>query len=678
MDLDFDPLGDLNPEQRAAVTYDAAPTGSRPLLVIAGAGTGKTTTLAHRVAQLILAGADPTRILLLTFTRRAAAEMTRRAETLVGRVRGEGVAARLPWAGTFHSVANRLLRLHAASLDLDPSFTVLDRGDAEDLLDLERSRLELDQVSKRFPKKGTCVAIYSRVVNSGTSLEEVLAKAFPWCAAWEVELKGLFRAFVDAKQQQHVLDYDDLLLYWSMLVSEPELAAEVSARFDHVLVDEYQDTNALQAQILLAMRPAGEGLTVVGDDAQSIYGFRAAEVRNITEFPDAFIPPAEVISLATNYRSSQPLLDAANAVINEGKGRFRKALRAARGIGPKPRIVTIDDELRQAEEVAAMILAEREAGMLLRDQAVLVRAAHHSDALEIELSRRDIPFVKYGGLKFLEAAHVKDVMAVLRWAENPRDEAAAFRVLQLLPGVGPVGARRALERIGGTNGSGWRCPPEAEQEWAGLSRTIEQLRAAPEWIGQLGAVRSWYDPVLERVHDNAALRRGDLEQLEIVAASFPTRERFLTELTLDPPAALGEEAGPPHLDEDWVTISTIHSAKGQEWRAVYVLNVVDGCIPSDMAAGSQEEIEEERRLLYVAMTRAKERLALCQPQRFFVRGQARYGDRAIQAPSTRFLPPSLVGLFERESRLRPRPDGDGPQGSGRKIVDAKGKLRGMW
>ncbi|MEO8502519.1 MAG: ATP-dependent helicase [Acidobacteriota bacterium] len=672
----FDPLATLNAEQRAAATFGAAASGSPPLLVIAGAGTGKTTTLAHRVAHLILEGADPGRILLLTFTRRAAAEMTRRAEGLVSRVRG-GSSGRLPWAGTFHSVANRLLRLHGAAVGLDPAFTVLDRGDAEDLMDFERTSLDLDKKEKRFPRKSTCLAIYSRRVNSGQSLEDVLDKAFPWCASWETELRRLFRAYVDTKQRQQVLDYDDLLLYWSLLVGEPAVAREVSARFDHILVDEYQDTNKLQADILLALRPSGIGLTVVGDDAQSIYGFRAAEVGNIRGFPDAFPTPAEVISLDRNYRSTQPVLDAANAVINESTSRFRKALVAHRGEGPRPRIVTVEDESRQAEVVAEMILAHREDGLELRQQAVLVRAAHHSDALEVELARRDIPFVKYGGLKFLEAAHVKDVLAVLRWAENPRDAVAAFRVLQLMRGVGPAGARRALEALAAEGIDSWVPPADAAAEWQGLRATIHGLRKSTAWEGQLQQVRRWYGPVLERTHENAPLRESDLDQLELVAASFPSRERFLAELALDPPATLGDEAGPPHLDEDWITVSTIHSAKGQEWRAVFVLNVVDGCIPSDMSTDNAEEIDEERRLLYVAMTRAKDHLALIQPQRYFVRSQSRTGDRSIQAPNSRFLPPHVLELFEREARLLPRAADGGPIG-GPARIDAKKKLRDMW
>jgi DNA helicase-2/ATP-dependent DNA helicase PcrA len=671
-----DPLAALNPEQRAAATFDAGVAGSRPLLVIAGAGTGKTTTLAHRVAQLLLAGADPGRILLLTFTRRAAAEMTRRAEGLVARMR-PGASARLPWAGTFHSVAHRLLRLHGGALGLDPSFTVLDRADAEDLLDLERTTLGLDRTARRFPRKATCLAIYSRRVNAGAALDEVLAKAFPWCAGFAQELKALFRAYVSSKQRQQVLDYDDLLLHWSLLVGEPELAREVGARFDHILVDEYQDTNALQAEILRAMRPDGAGLTVVGDDAQSIYGFRAAEIGNITGFPDAFQAPVEVVSLQRNYRSTQPILDAANAVINESRSRFRKALVAARGEGPRPRLVIVEDEVRQAEAVVELILERREQGLALRDQAVLMRAAHHGDALEIELARREIPFVKYGGLRFLEAAHVKDVLAVLRWAENPRDALAAFRVLQLLRGVGPAGARRAVEAFAQDGLDGWSPPDEADEEWRALRATLEELRRADGFAGQLESVRAWYAPVLERTHENAPLRQADLDQLELVAASFPSRERFLAELALEPPATLGDEAGPPRLDEDWLTLSTIHSAKGQEWRAVYVLAVVDGCIPSDMATGTREEIEEERRLLYVAMTRAKEHLALVQPQRFFVRSQSRTGDRAIQAPRSRFLPPHVLELFERESRLRPQPP-DGARRRGPPRIDAGKRLRDMW
>jgi len=662
-----------------------------PLLVIAGAGSGKTNTLAHRVAHLILEGADPRRILLLTFSRRAAQEMTRRTQRIVERARrlvGQaGGSGDLQWAGTFHGIANRLLRLHAGSLFLDPSFTVLDRSDAADLMNLQRGELGLARRTSRFPKKATCLAIYSHAANSRSSLEETLARAFPWCETWAEDLKCLFRAYVDVKQQQNVLDYDDLLLYWAAMMSEPALAERVAERFDHVLVDEYQDTNALQAAILLGLKPDGRGLTVVGDDAQSIYAFRAATVRNILDFPAHFDPPATVVTLEQNYRSTQPILDACNAVIELARERHAKRLFTTRASCQRPHLVTVEDENEQVQYVVERILEHREAGVDLKRQAVLIRAAHHSDLLEVELARRDIPFVKYGGLKFLEAAHVKDVLSLLRWAENPRDAVAAFRVLQLLPGVGPGNARRALEHLarGGfalASLRRFRMPSPALQDWPGLCDLLVGLRdPASPWIGQLGRVRNWYAPQLERLYDAAGVRAGDLEQLEQVAAAYPSRERFLSELTLDPPDASGDEAGPPLLDEDFLILSTIHSAKGQEWDVVFVLNAADGCIPSDMATGRPEQIEEERRLLYVAMTRARDELHIVHPLRFFVRQQHRFGDRHVFTPRTRFIPDEILPCFERSSRARTRPDGGeaGQRGGPSAVrVDVAARLREQW
>ncbi len=671
-------LEELNPAQRAAVEHSGT-TAAPPLLIIAGAGSGKTKTLAHRVAHLIAGGADPERILLLTFTRRAAQEMTRRAQRICTQTREQP----LRWAGTFHAVANRLLRLHAQSVGLTPSFTVLDRSDSEDLINLLRDELGFPRKSKRFPKKGTCLAIYSHAVNAQNSVEETLAAGFPWCEPWNDELRSLFRAYVDAKQTRNVLDYDDLLLYWQQMMAEPALAAAVGERFDHVLVDEYQDTNALQAAILLSLRPDGHGLTVVGDDAQSIFSFRAATVRNILDFPGYFDPPATVITLEQNYRSTVPILDACNAVIGLSSRRFAKNLFSTRRSQQKPILVTAEDETAQVEYVVERILEHREAGIALVRQAVLFRTAHHSDQLEVELARRDIPFVKYGGLKFLEAAHVKDLLCVLRWVENPQDSLAAFRVLQLLPGMGPGNARRAIahleaQRFDFAALAHFRAPAAAAEDWPALCSLLAGLHRAAAWQGQAAAVHAWYQPHLERLYDAAHARSGDLDQLEQIAAGYPSRERFLTELTLDPPSATGDEAGPPHLDEDYLILSTIHSAKGREWDAVYLLNAVDGCIPSDMSTGHSEQIEEERRLLYVAMTRARDHLYLIHPQRFFTREQHRYGDRHVYAPRTRFIPESILDCFERRTHCRSHGADRSSTEPGTVRVDVGARLRAMW
>src|SRR5690606_12152867 len=328
----------------------------------------------------------------------------------------------------------RLLREYAQTVGLDPSFSVLDRGDAADLMDIVRQELGLAQKEKRFPRKDTCLAIYSHCVNSSQPLARTLEESFPWCSEWREELTGLYRRYVEAKQAQQLLDYDDLLLYWKVLVQEPRVADEIGARFDHVLIDEYQDTNALQAEIVHAIKPHGAGLCVVGDDAQAIYSFRAATVENILEFPERFAPPAQIIKLERNYRSVQPILDAANALMQDAQRQYQKALRSDRASDRKPAYVAVQDDQAQALYVIERVLSAREQGVPLRRQAVLMRNSHHSDALELELVRRNIPYVKYGGLKFLEAAHVKDVLALLRWADNPRNRVAAFRTLQLLPG----------------------------------------------------------------------------------------------------------------------------------------------------------------------------------------------------------------------------------------------------
>ena len=679
-------LAHLNPEQRRAVEFGGADvTGAPPLLIIAGAGSGKTNTLAHRVAHLVVSGVDSRRIMLLTFSRRAAAEMTRRVERITAHaLRGKaGLTHALTWSGTFHAIGARLLREYAPQIGLDRAFTIHDREDSADLLNLIRHDLDLSKTEKRFPTKGTCLAIYSRAVNAETPLGEVLAAAFPWCATWEAQLRRLFAAYVEAKQRQHVLDYDDLLLYWAQMMAVPSIAEDVAGRFDHVLVDEYQDTNRLQASILLALKPNGTGLTVVGDDAQSIYSFRAATVRNILDFPGHFTPRAAVVTLDRNYRSTQPILAAANAVIEQAQERFTKNLWSDRASAERPRLVNVRDEIDQARYVAAKVLEQREAGVALKAQAVLFRASHHSGPLELELTRRNIPFVKFGGLKFLEASHVKDVLAFLRWAENLRDRAAGFRVAQLLPGVGPATAGRLLDLV--MTGAdpmqvmaAFIAPAAAAAHWPSFVDAVALVHGKTTgWPAELDLICRWYAPHLERIHDDAVLRQADLVQLAQIASTYTSRERFLTELTLDPPDATSDEAGTPLLDEDYLVLSTIHSAKGQEWKSVLVLNVIDGCIPSDLGTGSRAEIDEERRLLYVAMTRAKDHLHLVMPQRFFAHQQKSNGDRHMYAARTRFITAPMLDRFEicAWPSVGARTAGHRPAGE---AVDIAMRLRRMW
>jgi len=683
-----DPFDGLNDEQRRAVFHgrEAGAKGPPPLLIIAGAGSGKTLTLAARVARLVLDGADPQGILLLSFSRRAAQSLQRRVGRLLHQALGFGATQpppALPWSGTFHGVGARLLRDYAPRTGLNPAFTIADRGDSEDLLGLLRHEQGLSKTHARFPLKGTCLAIYSRVVNSQQPLEQVLQQHFPWCAAWPAELKALFRAYVDAKQAQCVLDYDDLLLYWSHLLDDPALARELGARFPHVLVDEYQDTNRLQAKLLRALKPDGRGLAVVGDDAQAIYAFRAAEVRNILDFPAHFDPPARVLTLQRNYRSSQPILQACNAVIAQARERFAKTLWSDRLDGSAPQLVSVADEADQATWVADQVLQQREGGLALKRQAVLFRTSQHSAALELELVRRNIPYLKFGGLKFLEAAHVKDLLSLLRWVQNPRGQMAGFRVAQLVQGLGPASARRlvaALAQAGDPAAAlqAFKPPPGAAEPWQGLRDCLRSMQHAP-WPAALELALHWYLPQLQRLHEDAAVRRADLEQLTRLAQGFGSREAFLAELTLDPPEATSDEAGPPHLDEDYLILSTIHSAKGQEWAAVYVLNVVDGCMPADMAAGSADELEEERRLLYVAMTRAQHQLQLLVPQRFYVTQQAARGDRHLWGGLSRFIPPPVAECFERVGAARPEPVASRPgPGCDAPAFDLAARVRSAW
>jgi len=684
-------FGALNGQQYRATTYGQIEQGgvkSGPILIIAGAGTGKTMTLAHRTAFLLINGVAPERILMLTFSRRAAKEMAERAVSVasahLAKERGGVVPVKLSWSGTFHSIGSRLLRMHASSIGLDPGFTIIDQADSADLMDLLRHELDLTRAGRRFPRKMTCFGIYSQCVNRQMDLQAVLDTFYPWCVEWKEELARLFRAYIKSKQHQSLLDYDDLLLHWMWLCENRGLAKTVSSQFDHILVDEYQDTNVLQARILSLLRPSGHGLTVVGDDAQSIYGFRAAEVENILQFPDAFTPPARVIPLEQNYRSCQPILDLSNALLAESPRAYRKSLYSEKKGGCFPELVSVESDQDQAMYIVDRILLAREAGTDLRDQAVLFRNGHHSDRLEVELVRCDIPYVKYGGLKFLESGHVKDVLSILRWAENPKNRVAGFRVLKLVPGIGPALAARALDHLA-ANGhrfcafTGYRMAHGDSGLWLELVALLCLLANDDQpWHGQLERVRKWYQPVMELNYTNHYVRSGDIEQLEIIGAQYANRRQFLAELTLDPPIASGDLAGSPHLDDDFLILSTIHSAKGQEWKHVFILNVNDGNFPNEFACGDAARIEEERRLLYVAMTRAKESLALIRPLKYWVPEQARNGDKHVYGAKSRFLTPAVMKHLRSRSFGEIRQDNDPGTLRSRTVMDVCERAASMF
>jgi DNA helicase-2/ATP-dependent DNA helicase PcrA len=610
---------------------------------------------------LIEQGVPPERILLLTFSRRAAKEMLSRADRLVlgnrtGRV----------WGGTFHAIANRLLRLYGRALGLSPDFTVLDQADMADLMDFIRGEQHptRDKHERRFPRKDTLVSIYSRMVNAEEGLSTVLESAFPWCTDDADGIRAIFAEYTRRKRAQNVLDYDDLLLFWRALGTTPA-GLEVAHQFEHVLVDEYQDTNPLQAQILQSLRPADcRNLMVVGDDAQSIYAFRAASIRNILDFPNQF-PGARRITLEQNYRSTKPILDVSNAVIAYARERFPKNLWPVRSGGARPVLLTCSDEAEQANNVCEQILEHREQGTPLHQQAVLFRTGHHSDVLELELTRRNIPFVKFGGLKFLESAHIKDVLALLRLLENPRDEVSWFRVLQLLDGVGPAGARSIITAIGlrqaGTDPlkTFIASPPQvnqaAQQPLEALRQMFADLTLNEEGLppsAEISRIRQFCEPIFQQRYSSPQARLQDIEQLEHVAGAHSSRGRFLSDLALDPPNSTSDLAGPPLLDEDYLILSTVHSAKGGEWDVVHVIHAADGMIPSDMSTGDKEAIEEERRLFYVALTRARDNLYVYFALRFYRRPRG-LDDAHHFAQLTRFLPDPVQSLFDRRTTAAP-------------------------
>jgi DNA helicase-2/ATP-dependent DNA helicase PcrA len=620
-------LEQLNPEQRAAATHAAG-----PLLILAGAGTGKTMTLSARVAWLIEQGIASERIMLLTFTRRAAREMLQRVRTMTGVPAGRaGVLG-----GTFHSIAHRFVRLHSSSLGLDSGFAVLDPGDATDLLNLIREEHGHASEQRRFPRPSTLLDICSRTVNFQRPLAEIVSENFPWCEDHVERMAEIFRAYGARKRSLGVLDLDDLLLYWRALASDEVIGPTIDDAFDHVLIDEYQDINGLQVELVRALRSRRRELTVVGDDLQAIYGWRAASAEHILDFASHF-PDATTVTLERNYRATQPLLETANALAVEAPRAYRKRLHTDREHGTRPQLVFCRDASAEAVEVCERVLEAREQGIDLRSQAVLMRSSRDSDLLELELARRQIPFVKYGGLRYLEAAHVKDLIAFFRLLDNPRNELGWFRVLQLIDGIGPVTARRAAEAL--IAGGRWA---DAEPLLAALDTARTQHDAG----AQAETLRDAIAPLIENRYPDGPLRLEDLDQLVAAARQSQTDlGHFTSELALDPPNSTQAFSGPPHLDEDWLVLSTVHSAKGLEWEAVHVLALYDGNFPADMACGSAESIEEERRLLYVAVTRARRRLRLYVPVRYYHRPFGRDDAHGYGRPS-RFLTQRVQGTCE--------------------------------
>jgi len=640
----------LNEAQRRAVDHRGG-----PLLISAGAGTGKTRTLVSRLARLLDDGVPPERVLLVTFSRRAAAELTNRIGHLT-----DPLVARRVVAGTFHSVAHRILARFGTGLGLAEQFSVLGPGDSRDLFALVRAPVAADS-RRRFPRTETVEAVYGRTVSSQTPLEETVTRSFPWCLDDVDGLRTIFTDYTAHKRAQHLLDLEDLLLYWRAAVRDPTVGPVLAEQFDHVLVDEYQDTNLVQADILRSLGGHGLAVTVVGDDAQAIYSFRSATVRNILDFSDQF-PGTTTITLEQNYRSTAPILHLANAVIaGAGEGSAKRLWTEEPG-GPLPSLATCPDQQAQATAVSQTVLDHYEAGIPLRDQAVLFRTGHHSDLLEVELRRRRIPFVKYGGLRFLEAAHVRDLLAMLRIVQNPWDELAWMRVLQLARGAGPTSVQRILTTLGvrgpdrdGADPLATFCSDPGHSGGAAgaaadLTRLAEALGACRDGSLPAGAqvetLAAALDPMIRQRYDHPEARLADFDALARIAAESPTAAQFVADLTLDPPSSTGDLAGSPSLDDDWLTLSTVHSAKGGEWGVVHLIHAADGAFPSDMATGDAESVDEERRLFYVALTRARRHLHLYAPLRYHHGDPAGRTDKHSYALRTRFLPPDLDPLLD--------------------------------
>jgi DNA helicase-2/ATP-dependent DNA helicase PcrA len=664
------PLDQLNESQRRAATYAGG-----PLLVLAGAGTGKTRTLVARAGWLRSQGIEASRILLLTFTRRAADDMLARAAAGsadgtagTGSTAGAGSTGSTGGricGGTFHSVAHRIIRAHAESFALPPAFSVIDPSDVADIIDTLRADHGLTGhgstgTDRRAPRAPVCADIYSRCVNTQTTIADVVAGSFPWCREYTAQLAGLFRGYVAHKRAHALVDFDDLLLLWRAALADPGAGPALRGLFDAVLVDEYQDVNAVQAQIVRLLRPDGSGLTCVGDDAQAVYGFRGADPEHLRALAGAY-PELAVIRLERNYRSKDHVLALANVVRPQSDG-LALELSGVRGAGSAPLLVRCHDEATQAREIAARVLQAHECGRDLREQAVLVRAAHHSDVLEVELAARGIPFVKYGGLRITETAHVKDFLAAARITANPADDIAWFRLLRLHEGIGPASARRVIGVLS-------LDQPGIFERWAGaadsvparsraaVAATVTGLIAAAGLDhsgGRATAILAALAAPLRARYPDAGARIADLERLADAAASRPSLHDALVELALDPPASAGDLAGPPRLDDDYLIISTVHSAKGLEWPVVHLPQLVDGAVPSDMALTSAEGLAEERRLFYVAVTRARDELYLYAPLRLHYHRTGR-DDRHGYAQLTRFLDTAALSRCESVVAAPPEP-----------------------
>jgi len=612
----------LNPVQ-----YEAVTTLQGPLLVIAGAGSGKTRTLTYRVARLVEEGFPPPAILLLTFTRKAAQEMLRRASGLLDR-RCERVAG-----GTFHSFANLILRRYAERLGFEPGFNILDRADSEDLISLVRTKMGLNLKDRRFPRKKTIAAIYSKAVNKAISIEEVILDDYPHFMKDTVDLLRLNQAYQAYKRKNYFMDYDDLLVYLRVLLEEnPDVRDTLSQTYQYIMVDEYQDTNKIQADIVRFLAASHNNVMVVGDDSQSIYAFRGANFRNIMDFP-AMFQGTKIIKLEENYRSTQPILNVANVIIDRAREKYTKVLFTRKKDGDVPALVIAEDERMQSQFVSQRILELREEGVPLNEIAVLFRSSYHSFDLEIELNHRSIPFVKVGGFKFMETAHIKDLLAHLKILVNPLDTVSWHRVLLMVESIGPKTADQIYQgiRSSGTGVKGlatFKPKGRGVRAFERLSKTLESIDGARLSSVDTGTrLLDYYGPIMEKKYDDHPKRFQDLEHLLTIMEHYQSLEDFLSDMALEPPnASVGDILVSDYEDEQLV-LSTIHSAKGLEWHTVIIIWALEGRFPVTYAARSDEEMEEELRLMYVAATRAKENLYFTCPLNVYDRATGRIFSR---------------------------------------------------
>lgn len=618
---------ELNPAQ-----YDAVMHNNGAALVIAGAGTGKTRTLVYRLARLVEDGVQPDSILLLTFTRKSSSEMLRRASTLL-----DGRCERVS-GGTFHSFSLNILRRYSKILGMDGNFNVLDQSDSEDTINLLRTQMRFDKSKKRFPKKETLLKIFNLSINRCLNIEDVLLKDFPFFFEELDNINQIFQAYTSYKLKYNILDYDDLLLYLYKLLNEfPDTKREINRKYTYVMVDEYQDTNKLQHEIVKHLAGPNENIMAVGDDAQSIYSFRGAEFKNIIEFPSSF-NDCKVYKIEENYRSTQQILTLTNEIIKAAPFQYQKELFSRKSAIEKPKIITSENERQQSLFLVQEILELREQQIPLEEIAVLFRSAFLSFDLEIELNKANIPYRKFGGMKFVETAHIKDMTSFFKILSNPRDAVSWNRALLLLDGVGPRTATKIIEQITETGVDVTKSPdlswiPKGRDSINNMFKFINEISTGKINIGErAGLIAEFYKPMLQNKYDDWQKRWKDIEMFITIAERYKSTNDFLNDMAIEPPIESVIDLEEESKEDEYLTLTTIHSAKGLEWKAVFLIWVLDGRFPSSKAADSIDSIEEERRLFYVACTRAKDYLYLTYPTNIYDREQG-----IVLSKPTRFL-----------------------------------------